>query len=375
MSEIPHHNSVERAPGDRGAGLGLARARAGQADRGDLPAAVLRARPSSTSRRCAHWGERRWSGSRVAPELGEEIQGIAAGSGVDAELIGALNARTEVLAAGRGECSTVACLGNLTASGQPIGMQTWDWHDALAGSWLRWTIDHADGRRVDTLTEAGIVGKIGVSNSGVGVFLNILGHAADGPPIGTPVHVHVPDGARPRRTTPSEALAILAGAQVSASSAVTSSPTDEDGGACCTVELSPAGPGFVTPDDRGVLAHTNHFLAEPGRLDDTMVRLGPDSVLRLDHARRGMARLTEGTIDEDSILGVMRQPSRRQRRDLLPPAPDAPFGDRWQTLATITVAPLAPGDGPCAAGGPLSVVEHGRGRARQSLSRQGSAAS
>ena len=85
--------------------------------------------------------------------------------------------------------------------------------------------------------------------------------------------------------------------------------------------------------------HTNHFIAEPGRLDDTMVRLGPDSVLRLDHARRGMARLTEGTIDEDSILGVMHSHRGGSGAICCHPAPDAPFGDRWQTLATITVRP------------------------------------
>src|SRR4029078_8225367 len=99
------------------------------------------------------------------------------------------------------------------------------------------------------------------------------------------------------------ALELLAAAEVSASSAVTIVADDVDGGACWTVELSPAGPGFVTPDDRGVLTHTNHFVAEPGRLDDTMVRLGPDSVLRLDHARRGMARLTERKVEEEGILG------------------------------------------------------------------------
>ena len=104
-------------------------------------------------------------------------------------MIGALNARTEVLRAGRGECSTVACLGTATADGAPIGMQTWDWHDDLAGSWMRWTIDHASGHRVDTMTEAGIVGKVGVSSAGVAVLLNILGHRDDGPPIGVPVHV------------------------------------------------------------------------------------------------------------------------------------------------------------------------------------------
>ena len=93
---------------------------------------------------------------------------------------------------------------------------------------------------------------------------------------------------------------------MSASSAVTVIADDEDGGAVCTVELSPAGPGFVTPDDRGVLIHTNHFVAEPGRLADTMVREAPDSVLRLDHARRAMSRVAEGAIDEDAILGAIR---------------------------------------------------------------------
>jgi isopenicillin-N N-acyltransferase like protein len=338
MSEIPHHNSVERAPGDRGAGLGLAeRDRVRQtvaiylrlfSERAELDEPAVRALGREALERI----------DRVAPELGEEIQGIAAGSGVDAELIGALNARTEVLAAGRGECSTVACLGNLTASGQPIGMQTWDWHDALADSWLRWTIDHADGRRVDTLTEAGIVGKIGVSNSGVGVFLNILGHAADGPPIGTPVHV-LNRMVLDRADNASAALAILAGAQMSASSAVTVVAADEDGGCVCTVELSPAGPGFVTPDERGLLAHTNHFLASPGSQADVMVRSGPDSVLRLDHARRALAQVAEQPVTEESMLGVLRSHRGGSSAICCHPPDDAGFGDRWATLATIAIEP------------------------------------
>src|SRR5947207_3321577 len=168
-----------------------------------------------------------------APYLADEIEGIASGSGVALEMIGALNARTEVLRAGRGECSTIACLGIATASGAPIGIQTWDWHDDLAGSWMRWRIDHASGHRVDTMTEAGIVGKVGVSSAGVAVLLNILGHRDDGPPIGVPIHVlnrAVLDNA----SGSVEALAMLAGAQMSASSAVTLVADDEDGGALCT---------------------------------------------------------------------------------------------------------------------------------------------
>src|SRR3954451_8599161 len=285
-----------------------------------------------------------------APDLADEIAGIASGSGQPTEMIGALNARTELLSAGT-ECSAIACLGSATASGAPIGVQTWDWHDELADGWMQWTIDHPGGHRVETMTEAGIVGKLGMSSAGVAILMNILGHRDDGPPIGVPVHVlnrHVLD----RAGDGVEALAMFSNATMSASSAVTVIADDEDGGAVCTVELSPAGPGFVTPDERGVLVHTNHFVAEPGRLADRMVREAPSSVLRLDHARRAMSRVAEGAIDEDAILGALRSHRGGWGAICVHPDPAAKFGDRWRTLATVIVDPAARrmtlhSNGPC----------------------------
>ncbi len=337
---IPAHHSTEPAPGDRGAGLGRA-----QADRIASTCEVY-LRLFRVSAGLERDDVERLGGEALArigsyaPALAEEIEGIASGSGIAPELIGALNARTEVLRAGRGECSTIACLGTATSSGTPIGVQTWDWHDDLADCWMRWTIDHASGHRIDTMTEAGIVGKVGVSSAGVGVLLNILGHRDDGPPIGVPVHVltrTVLDNA----ADAVQAMAILSTAAVSASSAVTVVADDEDGGAVCTVELSPAGPGFVTPNPAGVLTHTNHVLAEPGRSADTMVREGPDSVLRLDHADRAMASLLPGEIDEDAILSALHSHRGGSGAICCHPAENAVFGDRWQTLATVTVEPAA----------------------------------
>ncbi len=227
---------------------------------------------------------------------------MAAGSGADLSMLGALNARTEVLAGH--ECTTVACLGDVTRDGGPLGAQTWDWHRELAPAVIVWTIDHPDGRRVQTLTEAGIVGKIGVSDAGVAVLLNILGHRDDGPPIGTPVHAlarHVLD----RATGAVEALQILAAASVSASSSVTIVADDADGGVVCSVELWPGGPSFVTPNAEGRLVHTNHFLTHPAADGDTMVRQGPDSVLRHDLAGRRLARLEAGAIDGAALREVL----------------------------------------------------------------------
>jgi isopenicillin-N N-acyltransferase like protein len=341
-TRVPHFHSRETSPGDRGRAFGDA-----QRDRihlvsgvygrlfstvAGLDEAAVRELGDQALEQTASW----------APELLEEMEGIADGSGLDLSLVGALNARTELLAAAgaAGECSTVAVLGSATRDGKPVSVQTWDWHEELADGWLVWEISHPDGRTVRTLTEAGIVGKVGVSGAGVGVHLNILGHEHDGPPVGVPVHVACrrvldeADGAV-------AALTLLAGAAVSASSAVTVVTDDSEGGVACTIELSPAGPGFVTPDARGVLVHTNHFIADPGRGGDRMVREAPDTVLRLDHAVRRMARLHEGEIDADAVLETMASHRGGAGAICCHPAPGAAFGDRWTTLATIVLEPAA----------------------------------
>jgi len=223
------------------------------------------------------------------------------------------------------------------------------------------------------MTEAGIVGKVGVNGAGVAVLLNILGHRDDGPPIGAPVHVlcrHVLDQSRDGV----EAMAILSNATMSASSAVTVIADDADGGIVCCVELSPAGPGFVTPDQDGLIAHANHFLADPGRQADTMVREAPDSVLRLDHAaRRLRAAAASGPLTEDALRDVLHSHRGGAGGICCHPHPDAAFGDRWQTLATVAVDP-AHRSMRLLSGGPCQ-SQSTEAAARQSLSRQGSAAS
>jgi len=370
MSELPRHYSTESTPGDRGIGLGRA-----QGERIHAALATyeqLFAGYGLSPVDVSALGEQALQ--RIAaldPDLGTEIEGMAAGSGADLSMLGALNARTEVLAGH--ECTTVACLGDVTRDGTPLGAQTWDWHRELAPAVIVWTIDHPDGRRVQTLTEAGIVGKIGVSDAGVAVLLNILGHRDDGPPIGTPVHAlarHVLD----RATGAVEALQILAAASVSASSSVTVVADDADGGVVCSVELWPAGPSFVTPNAEGRLVHTNHFLTHPAAEGDTMVRQGPDSVLRHDLAGRRLARLEAGSIDGEALREVLTSHRGGPGAICAHPPEGAVLGEAWQTLATITVDP-AHRTLDVRRGGPCGQVASTAPAARQSDSRQGSAAS
>jgi isopenicillin-N N-acyltransferase like protein len=333
---LHRHFSSDASAADRGRGLGVA-----QRDRialvTDVYARLYALNGLGAADVARLGGQALERIAAFAPELGDEVEGIANGCGLPTETIGALNARTEILAATAGECSTIACLGSMTASGSALGIQTWDWHHELADGWIVWTIEHPDGRRVETLTEAGIVGKIGMNDRGVAVLLNILGHRDDGPPVGVPIHVlcravlDLSDGAV-------TALQTIAATEVSASSAITV-VTDEDCGAACTVEVSPAGPGFLMPDDRGVLVHTNHFLEQPGRSGDTGARDDPGTILRLDLARRRMAAMRPGEVTPEAVLASMASHRGGSSAMCCHPEPGAALGDRWTTLATIVAEP------------------------------------
>jgi isopenicillin-N N-acyltransferase-like protein len=280
-----------------------------------------------------------------APDLAAEITGIAHGAGLPVAHVAAVNARTELLAvadvpaglqgpadvpAHPDECSAVVDLGRTT--GAPVAAQNWDWYVDLADNWLEWTIPFPDGRRVTTMTEYGLVGKIGVNDRGVGVLFTMLRHDDDGRDVGVPVHVvarRVLDDARDAE----HAVALCASARVSASTALTIvSPT----GAVC-VELWPGGPGRVDPDEAGQLLHTNHFRAAPAQAGDQAVARGSETHTRYEVIRRHLAgragALTPADVDGalgDHDAGVCAHPD-----------PATPARQRYATLATVRVDVVA----------------------------------
>jgi isopenicillin-N N-acyltransferase-like protein len=262
-----------------------------------------------------------------APDLVDELDRIAAGAGQPPWRLFALNARTEVLATAPSqdsrECSALAAPG--------LGGQTWDWHVELADCWQVRATAVAGRINFVTLTEAGILAKIGVNAAGVGVLFNILGHRSDTGLGGVPVH------AVARRVLDSagdveSALAIIADAPLAASSCFT--VLDADRTAC--VEASAAGIARV-PAEAGWTVHTNHFL-DPGLAADDL-RLGPesDSEPRLTLLRDRLAGRPPGSADQ------LRELLCAHESDGAPVCCHAPatgqLGSRWQSLATVAVLP------------------------------------
>jgi isopenicillin-N N-acyltransferase-like protein len=187
---------------------------------------------------------------RASDDEHEELHGIATGAGVDVKELLAVNARTE-LTSGRHECSVAGEAGVLA--------QNWDWHPDLEDSTVLWIV-RENGGWFATLTEAGMLAKIGMNDAGLGVCLNLLRCSEDGGLNGTPIHLLM------RRTlacrSVDEAIALLLSTRVSASSAVTVATPRKQ----ASIELSPAGAKIV----RRSLTHTNHFLEPPAAGTDVI---------------------------------------------------------------------------------------------------------
>ncbi|MEO6509697.1 MAG: C45 family peptidase [Nocardioides sp.] len=220
-----------------------------------------------------------------APRAADEIAGLAAGSGRRIEEIAALNARTEVLGLiapriATTECSTVV---SVAPDRAPIATQTWDWYPHMQDNWMVWTFPTAGGGRITTLTEYGVLAKIGVNDAGLGVMLNMLHHDADDQPVGEerigfPVHVLLRTLLEDCATV-AEARDRVSALSFSASSAVT---VVDRGGDAASLETFPEGVGEVKPEG-GLLVRTNHFVSAEGEAGCTGGSIDDNSWVRRDH--------------------------------------------------------------------------------------------
>jgi isopenicillin-N N-acyltransferase-like protein len=241
---------------------------------------------------------------RASDDEHEEIAGIAAGAGVDCRELLAVNARTELIASAD-ECSVVGAGGLLA--------QNWDWHPDLQDSTLVWVV-HERAGWFATVTEAGMLAKIGLNDAGLGVCLNLLISSEDGGLEGVPIHLLLRRVLACRSVD--EAVALLTSARVSASSAVTvATPGD-----VATVELSPGGPNVL----RGSTgAHTNHFLEPPPAGRDVGLEESSSTEARLDAIRR-LPLLDALRSHEGHPKGVCRHVDESE-----------PWAGRTATLASV----------------------------------------
>jgi isopenicillin-N N-acyltransferase-like protein len=195
------------------------------------------------------------------------------------------------------ECTAVAVLPEVTAEQKIWIGQNWDWLPRLKGSLILLEIEQPKRPTILMVAEAGIVGKIGMNSSGIGVCLNIL--SANGPKRGVPVHVIL------RGILNSDTLGDALGAILRMGSGGCSHfliATQE--GEAIGMEV-----GFQDVDPlyprEGMLTHANHFLRDrSGRVDQGRVRF-PDSLLR-DYRALKLLRQKKEKLTLSDLQGVLQ---------------------------------------------------------------------
>jgi isopenicillin-N N-acyltransferase-like protein len=224
------------------------------------------------------------------PALVEEMEGVAAGSGMPVEVIAALNARSEIVTGA--ECTTVGRAG----PARPWLAQNWDWFTDVPE---RCVLVIRPG--FTTFTESGILAKVGLSATGLALTLNMLIHEGDRrATLGVPAHLLIREILGSCRSV-AEAVELATSVPVSASFCLTIVSSEGD---AAIIEVTPAGVGRLDPDGDGLLAHANLLeapaLAGGDRGPDAAASTARLAALRrdrpqsLDEARAALASHIDG---------------------------------------------------------------------------------
>jgi isopenicillin-N N-acyltransferase-like protein len=237
---------------------------------------------------------------QVAPHLVEEMDGIAAGAGVEPDEVLALNARGEIVRAhdaGFGEaegCSSFALLPEATGDGHVYCGQNWDWRTATEATTVMLRIVQPPKPTVIMQVEAGQIGRQGVNSTGLALNANGL----DGR-FGAAVGVPQPVLRRLILDSTTLRAALEVPYDVHQHIATNLLFTHRDGVAI-DLETTPLGHTWGYPVD-GVLAHVNHYqYGIPPAIGVGYHPSSLDSLYRLPVLERGL-RQARAAVDPAAV--------------------------------------------------------------------------
>ncbi len=222
------------------------------------------------------------------PKYIEEIKGIAEGAGVAYEEILALNVRSELVFQGTNltsdGCTSMAVTSDRTGGETTYIGQNWDWKLKVLGGVILLRIKQDNLPDIATMTEAGIVGKIGCNSAGIGVCFNAL--SVNDTPHGVPVHIIL--RAIMEQKNFAKAMEVVSSSEIGCPANIMIA---SEYGEAIDFEVGIGDFDALYPAD-GILTHTNHYksLRLPKynqndiakyKFPDTFIRLGrADYIIR-----------------------------------------------------------------------------------------------
>ena len=225
------------------------------------------------------------------PDMVEEMDGIARGASLKLDEIVLINARTDILAIVEHEiqpehipgCTSLALFGEVEGKPALALGQNWDWDPLMSKAPVVLRLEPDDAPPLVTLTEAGMLAKIGFNQHRLGVCLNFLSHLSDGQPgvFGIPIHCLL----RAVLTCQSieQVVEVVESSPRCASANFLVAQHDAGGPAALDLEITPNEVVTVRPVGSS-LVHTNHFITPSLAVGCTSGR-GPSTMTRYTSAQ------------------------------------------------------------------------------------------
>ncbi|MGZ3614364.1 MAG: C45 family autoproteolytic acyltransferase/hydrolase [Thermodesulfobacteriota bacterium] len=260
-------------------------------------------------------------------EIMEEISGIAKALGRPVEDLVAINARTELMFMSPSlECTSIALLPEVTSDKRIFIGQNWDWLRMLGDSLILLEIEQPKRPTVLMLTEAGIVGKIGMNRAGIAVCLNIL--IAGNPEMGVPIHVLL-RGILNAETLGDALGTVLRNPSGGCSHFLIGCKEGEaigmEVGFHDVEALYPAG---------GIFTHANHFVGKKFRREDKGRVRYPDSLIR-DYRALKLLEAKKKDFTLQDMEAVLRDHLNHPHSICRHPAPQTDVLEEIVSLASV----------------------------------------
>jgi isopenicillin-N N-acyltransferase-like protein len=207
------------------------------------------------------------------PEIAAEVEGIAEGAEVERDDVMVLNCRYEITKfpgekemneeADPNECTSFAVLPEATEKengrGKTYVGQNWDYRAGIIDNVVVLHIQQPDGTRILGLAEAGQVIRNGFNSHGIGLCANNLQSTLDRKGVGIPVTFLRRKILSSRSLAEAFSLVLKTKRKVSVNFMIASSE-----GRAADLEAFPGGADVLEPKD-GIVAHANHFVADPSK--------------------------------------------------------------------------------------------------------------
>ena len=267
--------------------------------------------------------------AQYAPHLLEEMRGIAQGAGCDIREIVAINARTELMygVTRQSECTSIGISKNASIDGHIRVAQNWDWRPTLRGTPILWALHPEEGQDVLTLTEAGMVGKIGINSSGLAMCINLLKSDTDYAGPAVPMHIILRRVLEDAHSV-EEAITLIK--ETDRCTSCFHMLVDQKG-ALAGVEATPAGEQ-VLRSANGVLTHANHCVSPELFIHDSNAREFPETLARGERAR---LLASEQKIDESFLRSILADHATSPGSICLHVEPGIPLVENYESIASI----------------------------------------